>query len=208
MESRENLLSIPVKDAVAVPGETLPRMCPKVGVYDQPYDGASLKNTYEILLHGMERSKGECLGWRPGSEYVWYTYEQVHELSVTLGTALKYSGIKKGSVVGILSANCPNWIISDVALSTQGMICAPLYDSLSPGAVKYIINHADISAVFVQDKHVGDILEVLDTCPSLNLIIAMGTEDVNSVGEYPTHEKVVSLCKHAPQSRGMAKLKS
>uniref|UniRef100_A0A7S0BUG1 AMP-dependent synthetase/ligase domain-containing protein n=1 Tax=Rhodosorus marinus TaxID=101924 RepID=A0A7S0BUG1_9RHOD len=193
MESRENLLSIPVKGAVAVPGETLPRMCPKVGVYDQPYEGASLKHTYDMLRHGMQRSEREFLGWREGPDYTWYTYEQVHELAVTLGTALKSSGIKKGSIVGVFSANCPNWMISDIALSTQGMICAPLYDSLSPGAIQYVINHASMEAAFVQDKHVGDILEVLDACPSLKLIVAMGTTDVNSVREYPKHEKVVSL---------------
>jgi len=208
MESRENLLSIPLKGAVAVPGETLPRMCPKVGVYDQPYEGASLKHTYDMLRHGMQRSEGEFLGWREGPDYTWYTYEQVHELAVTLGTALKSSGIKKGSIVGVFSANCPNWMISDIALSTQGMICAPLYDSLSPGAIQYVINHASMVAAFVQDKHVGDILEVLDTCPSLKLIVAMGTTDVNSVREYPKHEKVVSLCMPVPQAVEKESLKT
>ncbi|KAJ6667960.1 hypothetical protein lerEdw1_016281 [Lerista edwardsae] len=43
------------------------------------------------------------------------------------------------------------WIISELACYTYSMVVVPLYDTLGPGAIRYIINTADISTV-VCDK--------------------------------------------------------
>ncbi|XP_028057154.1 long chain acyl-CoA synthetase 1-like [Camellia sinensis] len=64
----------------------------------------------------------------------------------------------KGSQIGIYGSNCPQWIVAMEACSAHSLICVPLYDTLRPGAVNFIIGHAEIDFVFVQDKKVKGIL--------------------------------------------------
>ncbi|GJS53941.1 long chain acyl-CoA synthetase 6, peroxisomal-like protein [Tanacetum coccineum] len=55
---------------------------------------------------------------------------------------------KKGACVGLYFINRPEWMVLDHACSAYSYVSVPLYDTLGPDVVKYIINHADIQAVF------------------------------------------------------------
>lgn len=85
--------------------------------------------------------------------------------------------------------------IVDVACSSQGLTIAPLYDSLSPNAVEYIVQEANIKVAFVQDDKVPKMIEVMEQCPMLKLVVVMGSKDLNTVGDFPEHERVITLCK-------------
>ncbi|KAI7982576.1 Long chain acyl-CoA synthetase 1 [Camellia lanceoleosa] len=63
----------------------------------------------------------------------------------------------KGSQIGIYGSNCPQWIVAMETCSAHSLICVPLYATLGPGAVNFIIGHAEIDFVFVQDKKVKEI---------------------------------------------------
>ena len=39
------------------------------------------------------------------------------------------------------------WMLFDSALHAYSMVSVPLYDTLGPGAVEYIANHAELAAV-------------------------------------------------------------
>ncbi|XP_068334949.1 long chain acyl-CoA synthetase 1-like isoform X2 [Pyrus communis] len=45
------------------------------------------------------------------------------------------------------------------ACNAHSLICVPLYDTLGPGAVNFIIDHAELEVVFVQDKKVKELLK-------------------------------------------------
>ncbi|XP_072961506.1 long chain acyl-CoA synthetase 1-like [Typha angustifolia] len=103
------------------------------------------------------------LGWRefvdgkPG-HYLWKTYKEVYEELLQVGSALLQLGAKPGSRIGIYGANCPQWIIAMEACNGYSLTCVPLYDTLGSGAIDYIIEHAEIDIVFVQDKKMKEIL--------------------------------------------------
>ncbi|XP_010523913.1 PREDICTED: long chain acyl-CoA synthetase 1 isoform X2 [Tarenaya hassleriana] len=90
--------------------------------------------------------------------YVWKTYKEAYEEVLRIGSALRAAGAEPGSRVGIYGVNCPQWIIAMEACAAHSLICVPLYDTLGPGAVDYIVNHADIDVVFVQDKKIQGLL--------------------------------------------------
>eukprot|EP00188_Purpureofilum_apyrenoidigerum_P000929 Plantae.Rhodophyta-Purpureofilum_apyrenoidigerum.ctg14687.p1 GENE.Plantae.Rhodophyta-Purpureofilum_apyrenoidigerum.ctg14687~~Plantae.Rhodophyta-Purpureofilum_apyrenoidigerum.ctg14687.p1 ORF type:complete len:691 (+),score=158.11 Plantae.Rhodophyta-Purpureofilum_apyrenoidigerum.ctg14687:85-2073(+) len=199
MADRTDFLSKPATDCVAKPGETHPRVHPQLGVYEQPFDDRVLKNTYDVLLSGIKESNGgPFLGYRANDatkEFQWYSYPEVHEMAVTLGVALKNLGLKHGDAIGIYSANSPNVTIIDIACASQGIIVVPLYDSLSPGAVKYILDHAEVKVAFVQDLKLPKITEIMDTCSALMSVVVMGNRDLKGVGTYEPREKLLSLAE-------------
>ncbi|KAI4301538.1 hypothetical protein L6164_034806 [Bauhinia variegata] len=116
------------------------------------------------------------LGWRefidgkPGP-YIWKTYREVYDEVLNIGSALRALGAEPGSQVGIYGSNCPQWIVAMEACCAHSLLCVPLYDTLGPGAVNFIIDHAEIDFVFVQDKKVKELLN--PDCKSAQRLKAM-----------------------------------
>ncbi|KAI4349769.1 hypothetical protein L6164_010326 [Bauhinia variegata] len=122
-------------------------------------------NTCWDIFSGSVKKHPEnrMLGWRkfidgkPGP-YVWKTYREAYDEVLNIGSALRACGAEPGSQVGIYGANCPEWIVAMEACCAHNLRCVPLYDTLGPGAVNFIIDHAEIDFVFVQDKKAKQIL--------------------------------------------------
>lgn len=120
--------------------------------------------------------ENRMLGWRENvngkfGPYVWKTYKQVYEEVLRIGSALRECGAEPGARVGIYGSNCPQWIVAMEACAAHSLICVPLYDTLGPGAINYIIDHAEIDYVFVQDKKVKEVLS--PDCSSARRIRSM-----------------------------------
>uniref|UniRef100_A0A2N9EK27 PX domain-containing protein n=1 Tax=Fagus sylvatica TaxID=28930 RepID=A0A2N9EK27_FAGSY len=90
--------------------------------------------------------------------FIWKTYKEVYDEVLRIGSALRASGAEPGSRVGIYGSNCPQWIMAMEACNAHSLVCVPLYDTLGPGAVNFILDHAEVDFVFVQDKKVKEIL--------------------------------------------------
>ncbi|KAM6390657.1 long-chain-fatty-acid--CoA ligase 5 [Pluvialis apricaria] len=138
------------------------------------------KTLYEVFQRGLHASgNGNCLGYRkPKQPYQWLTYKQVLDRAQYLGSGLLQKGCKPSSnqFIGIFAQNRPEWIISEYACYTYSMVAVPLYDTLGPEAIVYIVNKADISIVICDKPDKAQIL--LENCeqektPGLKTIILM-----------------------------------
>ncbi|XP_042737583.1 long-chain-fatty-acid--CoA ligase 6 isoform X1 [Lagopus leucura] len=113
------------------------------------YDDA--RTMYEVFRRGFSISENSpCLGFRkPKQPYQWLSYKEVAERAEALGSGLLQQGCKPSTeqFIGVFAQNRPEWIISELACYTYSMVVVPLYDTLGPGAIRYIVNTADISTV-------------------------------------------------------------
>ncbi|KAK7278157.1 hypothetical protein RJT34_23182 [Clitoria ternatea] len=120
--------------------------------------------TWDIFCVSVKNyPQNRMLGWRKIVDgkigpYVWKTYKEVYDEVMHITSALRASGAEPGSRIGIYGSNCPQWIVTMEACSAHSFVCVPLYDTLGPGAVNFIIDHAEIDFVFVQDKKVKELL--------------------------------------------------
>ncbi|NWH58722.1 ACSL5 ligase, partial [Geococcyx californianus] len=142
------------------------------------------KTLYEVFQRGLHASgNGSCLGYRkPNQPYQWLTYKQVLDRAQYLGSGLLQKGCKPSSdqFIGIFAQNRPEWIISEYACYTYSMVAVPLYDTLGPEAIVYIVNKADISIVICDKPDKAQTL--LENCeqektPCLKTIILMDLFD-------------------------------
>ncbi|NXH67604.1 ACSL5 ligase, partial [Hydrobates tethys] len=142
------------------------------------------KTLYEVFQRGLHVSgNGTCLGSRkPNQPYQWLTYKQVLDRAQHLGSGLLQKGCKPSSnqFIGIFAQNRPEWIISEYACYTYSMVAVPLYDTLGPDAIIYIVNKADINIVICDKPEKAQIL--LENCeqektPCLKTIILMDLFD-------------------------------
>nr|CAB3463814.1 unnamed protein product [Digitaria exilis] len=123
-----------------------------------------MKTSWDVFrVAAGKYPNNRMLGWRPLKDgvpgpYLWKTYKEVYDEVLQAVSALQQLGVQPGSRVGIYGTNCPQWIVSMQACNGYSLICVPLYDTLGAGAVDFIIDHAEIDVVFIQDKKIKEIL--------------------------------------------------
>lgn len=64
-----------------------------------------------------------------------------------LSLGFRSLGLKAGDKVAILSENRPEWIMTDFAVLTAGAVTVPVYTSLLPDQVRFIIHDAEAKIV-------------------------------------------------------------
>ncbi|KAH9755059.1 Long chain acyl-CoA synthetase 7 (peroxisomal) [Citrus sinensis] len=126
--------------------------------------------------------------------YKWMTYGEVSAARKEIGSGLLFHGLQKGVRIGLYLINRPEWLIVDHACSAYSYISVPLYDTLGPDAVKYVVNHAEIEAIFcipqtlntyillcfylgLVPKKCGTLLSFISEIPSVHLIVVVGGKD-------------------------------
>ncbi|KAK9530069.1 hypothetical protein VZT92_011602 [Zoarces viviparus] len=146
------------------------------------YDDAT--TLYEVFQRGLRVSgNGPCLGYRkPGMPYQWLKYQQVSDRAAHLGSGLLHQGLKPNSdtFIGIFAQNRPEWIIGELACYTYSMVVVPLYDTLGPEALVFIIDQAEISTVLCDNQRKAEtLLQNRETgqTPVLKTIVVMDPFD-------------------------------
>ncbi|KAF7810939.1 long chain acyl-CoA synthetase 2-like [Senna tora] len=150
----------------------------KDGLMELPPD---LQSPSQFLRDSAKRNPtNPILGRRQKTDskvgpYVWLTYQEAYDSAIRMGSAMRSRGVNPGHRCGIYGSNCPEWIMAMQACSSCAVTYVPLYDTLGPNAVEYIINHAEVSIAFVQENKIPSILSCLERCSSnLKTIVSFG----------------------------------
>ena len=146
----------------------------------------TLKDLFELSVKDF--GDEPCLGQRVnnGGEYIWLTYNEVKDSTDKIASALISEGAEVGDKIGVLSGNCPEWMVAMQACNKTGAACVPLYDTLGENAVEYIVNHAECKIAFVSAKKIGVFLKTKGKIPTVTTVIYWGTpteEEIKDLGE-------------------------
>ncbi|KAG8363819.1 hypothetical protein BUALT_Bualt19G0061900 [Buddleja alternifolia] len=110
-------------------------------------------------------------------EYKWMTYGETGTARTAIGSGLRHYGLQSGARVGLYFINRPEWLIVDHACSAYSYISVPLYDTLGPDSVNYIVNHAEVQAIFCVPSTLNTLLTFLSEIPSVRVIVVVGGID-------------------------------
>ncbi|XP_077974330.1 long-chain-fatty-acid--CoA ligase 1-like isoform X2 [Styela clava] len=133
------------------------------------------RTCHEAFLRGLRVSNnGNCLGYRPGPDqpYKWFSYQEVLDRSQRIGSGLIAKGAeaKPSQFIGIFSQNRVEWTVTEQACNCYSMVIVPLYDTLGPQAMRYIVHKCDLDIVVV-DKNVKAMSLLNDAEIELKLIV-------------------------------------
>ena len=97
------------------------------------------------------------------------TYGESEERSAKLARGLLASGVGKGTHVGLLMPNGPDWVVAWLAVTRIGAVLVPINTFYKPRELHWILRHADVHTLLTVPRFLGnDYLERLETCaPSL-----------------------------------------
>ena len=76
-----------------------------------------------------------------------YTYKEAGEEIRKIATKLLSYKFEKKSHIALLSKNCPQWLISDLAISMANHVSIPIYPSLNDESINQILLHSESKAI-------------------------------------------------------------
>ena len=84
-----------------------------------------------------------------GAEVREWTFKQAHDEAAVFASALLRLGLNPGDKVAIVSKNCAEWLLADVAISMAGLVSVPIYPTASTDMIGYVLEHSRANAVIV-----------------------------------------------------------
>ncbi|CAG7853254.1 Long-chain-fatty-acid--CoA ligase 5; AltName: Full=Long-chain acyl-CoA synthetase 5; Short=LACS 5 [Serendipita indica DSM 11827] len=139
----------------------------------------SVATTYECFETYTVRKCGSPSTLKFEQEYRWETYEQVAQRRLHIGSAIQSmfnDGVIGGGdlqTVGTWTINRPEWQLVDLALSAYNKVGVALYSTLGRNAVEYIINHSEITIVFVAARNMESLIALAPKCPKLRIVVSL-----------------------------------
>lgn len=101
-------------------------------------------------------------------------YEALEDDVHAFSAYLRENGIETHDRVAILSENRPGWYLADMAILNLGAIDVPLYPSLPPNQIEYILQNCSAKGIVVSNMlQLGKILSIWQNLPDLSLVIVM-----------------------------------
>jgi len=84
-----------------------------------------------------------------GDKWEEYTWQEAGQMARKLATALKSMGLRDGAHIGMISKNCREWVIADLAIMMAGYISVPFFANLKAEQIKEVLRLGDVDALFV-----------------------------------------------------------
>lgn len=78
-----------------------------------------------------------------------FSWREVDDQARRLASALLAQGCVPGDRVALLSKNCAEWFICDLAIMMAGLISVPLYPLQSADSIAYVLEHAQCKVILL-----------------------------------------------------------
>ncbi|XGI83098.1 long-chain-fatty-acid--CoA ligase [Halorutilales archaeon Cl-col2-1] len=95
-----------------------------------------------------------------------YTYDELGDRVDRLSAALQDRGIEKGDKVGVLDPNTHYHLESAYGIMQIGGVHTPLNYRLTPDDYEYILNDAEVKAIYADYEYADKINEIRDDVPT------------------------------------------
>ncbi|PYS99275.1 MAG: long-chain fatty acid--CoA ligase [Acidobacteria bacterium] len=104
-------------------------------------------------------------------------------------------GVRKGDKAAILASNSPDWTMCDAGCQFAGVIDVPIYTTLAPSSVEYILKDSNVKILFLQNRTEYDRIAIeIEQCSSVEKLIyfdpigvesndAISLSDLEALGE-------------------------
>ena len=144
-----------------------------------------LKTVNDVL--GMVSTRGETVAmlWQDGAEWKPITSAELYGRVRALAEVLRGWGVGKGDRVAILSENRWEWAVTDFATLALGAVDVPLYATLTPEQVGYMLRDAGAKVAVVSTKDQYAKILAAGELPELRHVVVMDAGDHGDAKSFP-----------------------
>lgn len=117
--------------------------------------------------------------WKTYScEHVWDTARKLCGGLLSLGIDNKILLPESQEKIALISPNRPEWMITDAAVQMTGAVLTPIYPTISPHELTYILNEAEVKILFIANAELYErFKEVLPQVTSLQHVFSFDKID-------------------------------
>lgn len=91
-----------------------------------------------------------------GDTWKEYTWKEVGQTARKLATGLQSLGLPPKSHIGLVSKNCSEWIMADLAIMIAGYVSVPLYATLTGKQIEEVLKLGDVKVLITGKLEVWD----------------------------------------------------
>lgn len=102
-----------------------------------------------LARHAAERPDQLFLTQPLDGDVRTWTFDEAYDQASRLAQGLLQSGLEPGDAVALLSKNCAEWILSDIAISMAGLISVPIYPTAGKNTITYVLQHSEAKAIII-----------------------------------------------------------
>ncbi|MBW3627985.1 MAG: long-chain fatty acid--CoA ligase [Gemmatimonadetes bacterium] len=126
-----------------------------------------------LFFHVVDQLAGPAaLRYRDGADWKSIPHAEVERRVTRFAAALDSLGVGAGDRVAILSENRPEWAIADFAVLALGAADVPIYATLPPNQISYILRDAGAKVICVSTvEQLTKITAIRHEVPSLRAVV-------------------------------------
>ena len=126
-----------------------------------------------IIKWANERPDDVYLKQIINRQFVNYTYASVADKAQRLVTAFQKLGIQPGERIALISKNCAEWFICDLAMMLGGYVSVPIFPTAGTDTIAHCIDHSDAALIIIgkldSPTAVNDVITSHATIPTIAL---------------------------------------
>src|ERR1700689_1535885 len=122
--------------------------------------------------------------WNTAGQWKPITSQQMYGRVRALVEALKSWGIEAGDRVGLLSENRWEWAVSDFAVLAMGAVDVPLYQTLTPEQMGFMLNNAGAKVIIVSTREQYEKVVAAGAMPELERVVVMDSGDFSNAESF------------------------
>jgi len=78
---------------------------------------------------------------------------------------------ERGALIGLFAKNRYEWCLVENACGRMAYALVPLYDTLGPNAIPFIMNHTEMKVVFCAKEQFKTLMGCIDQCPTVKVVV-------------------------------------
>lgn len=123
-----------------------------------------------------------------------YNWLEIQDEALRMASYLRSLDLPENTNIALMSKNCAEWIIADLAIWMAGHVSVPLYPTLTSTSVRQILEHSGAPVLFVGKLDVWD--EAQAGVPESVRCIAFSLAPDDARSRFPLWQEIVS--QHQP----------
>ncbi|MCI0716556.1 MAG: long-chain fatty acid--CoA ligase [Chlorobi bacterium] len=132
-----------------------------------------------------------ALFWKENDKYESLSGKKLKELVYLASKSLEKFNLKAGDKAAIISETRFEWVVSDFACISKGIVTVPIYTTMTSEQIKFILEHSECKLCFVSSMLIADkVSAVIDELPKLKKIVSFNRIDGKS-GQIISFEELI-----------------
>lgn len=157
----------------------------------------------EMFEHAVRHHhKPDALNYKKDGEWRSISSEELLLRSRRIALGLHSLGIRRGDRIALISANCPEWTLTDAGCQFAGVIDVPIYTTQAPSQVCYILNDSGARIFVIQNRAALDrIRDAIKDCATIERFVffdKQGVEEENALSLEELEEMGRALDEERP----------